>query len=56
MDAPTNGNGTTQVTAEADVTNVASRTLLARFGARRTGGTVEVRRPANRTADRRRED
>jgi RimJ/RimL family protein N-acetyltransferase len=43
---PLAARGVTQVTAEADATNVPSRTLLARFGARRTGGTVELRRPA----------
>ena len=45
---PLADRGVAQVTAEADVTNVPSRTLLARFGARRTGGTVELRRPADR--------
>lgn len=38
--------GATSVVAEVDVDNVASRTLLERIGARRTGGTVELRRPA----------
>jgi RimJ/RimL family protein N-acetyltransferase len=38
--------GVTSVVAEVDVNNVASRTLLSRIGARRTGGTVELRRPA----------
>jgi len=51
---PLAARGFTQVTAEADVTNVPSRTLLARFGARRTGGSVELRRPANHREDRRR--
>jgi RimJ/RimL family protein N-acetyltransferase len=51
---PLADRGFTQVTAEADVTNVPSRTLLARFGARRTGGTVELRRPADRRAVQRR--
>jgi RimJ/RimL family protein N-acetyltransferase len=38
--------GVAQVTAEADATNVASQTLLAALGARRTGGVIElVRRP-----------
>ena len=45
---PLAARGFTQVTAEADVTNGPSRTLLAHFGARRTGGTVELRRPADR--------
>src|SRR5215207_2159113 len=53
---PLAARGFTQVTAEADVTNVPSRTLLARFGARRTGGTVELRRPADRRRDQRRRD
>jgi RimJ/RimL family protein N-acetyltransferase len=51
---PLAARGLTHVTAEADATNVPSRTLLARFGARRTGGTVELRRPADRPRDRRR--
>jgi ribosomal protein S18 acetylase RimI-like enzyme len=38
--------GVTSVVAEVDVDNVASRALLERIGARRTGGTVELRRPA----------
>ncbi len=50
---PLAARGITQVTAEADVLNVPSRTLLARFGARRTGGTVELRRPADRRAHQR---
>jgi hypothetical protein len=32
------------VTAEADTTNLASHTLLTGFGARVTGGTVELYR------------
>ena len=38
--------GITSVVAEVDVANVPSQTLLGRIGARRTGGTVELRRPA----------
>jgi GNAT superfamily N-acetyltransferase len=53
---PLAARGVTQVTAEADATNVPSRALLARFGAHRTGGTVELRRPADRKANRRRAD
>ena len=34
--------GKTEVTAEVDDTNTASRSLLARLGARRIGGTVEL--------------
>jgi ribosomal protein S18 acetylase RimI-like enzyme len=37
--------GIEQVTAEVDTTNLASAALLAGFGARRTGGTIEFRRP-----------
>jgi hypothetical protein len=37
--------GIEQVTAEADVTDTASQALLARLGAHRTGGTIELRRP-----------
>jgi ribosomal protein S18 acetylase RimI-like enzyme len=37
--------GAEQVTAEADTTNRAAAALLAGFGARRTGGAVELRRP-----------
>lgn len=44
--APLAAAGVPQVTAEADVTNRPSRALLARFGARRTGGLVELHRPA----------
>jgi len=33
------------VSAEADVTNTPSQALLASLGARRTGGSVELRRP-----------
>lgn len=43
--APLAGRGVEQATAEADVTNVASVTLLTRLGAQRTGGAVELRRP-----------
>ena len=53
---PLAARGITQVTAEADVTNGPSRAMLARFGARRTAGTVELRRPANRRAEQRRGD
>jgi ribosomal protein S18 acetylase RimI-like enzyme len=38
--------GETAVTAEADATNIASHSLLASFGARVTGGTVELSRSA----------
>ena len=38
--------GRTHVTAEADVTNVASQTLLTSLGGRRVGGTVELVRAA----------
>jgi ribosomal protein S18 acetylase RimI-like enzyme len=34
------------VSAEADVTNTPSQALLASLGARRTGGSVELRRPS----------
>jgi RimJ/RimL family protein N-acetyltransferase len=37
--------GIEQVSAEVDTTNAASRALLAKLGARRTGGTVELVRP-----------
>lgn len=37
--------GVEQVSAEVDTTNAASQALLAKLGARRTGGTVELRRP-----------
>ncbi|MDP9844816.1 GNAT family N-acetyltransferase [Streptosporangium lutulentum] len=37
--------GKTEVTAEADVTNTGSTTLLTGLGARRTGGSVELVRP-----------
>lgn len=38
--------GVELVSAEADVTNTQSQALLASVGARRTGGSVELRRPA----------
>jgi hypothetical protein len=34
--------GQTEVTTEIDETNVASKELLAGFGARRSGGTIEL--------------
>ncbi len=40
--------GITEVTAEIDDTNAASRTLLGGLGARRSGGTVELVRPRSR--------
>jgi ribosomal protein S18 acetylase RimI-like enzyme len=43
--APLADRGEELVTAEADATNVASHTLLTRFGGRVTGGTVELLRP-----------
>jgi ribosomal protein S18 acetylase RimI-like enzyme len=43
--APLAAAGESAVTAEADTTNVASHALLAGFGARVTGGTVELYRP-----------
>ena len=42
---PLAGRGVEQVSAEADVTNTASVTLLTTLGAVRTGGAVELRRP-----------
>jgi ribosomal protein S18 acetylase RimI-like enzyme len=42
--APLADAGETMVTAEADVTNAASHALLTSFGARVTGGTVELYR------------
>lgn len=36
--------GVEQLSAEVDTTNAASRALLTKLGARRTGGTVELRR------------
>ena len=42
--APLAAAGETAVTAEADTTNLASHTLLTGFGARVTGGTVELYR------------
>jgi RimJ/RimL family protein N-acetyltransferase len=38
--------GVPEVVAEADETNTASNALMASFGARRVGGTVELLRPA----------
>lgn len=40
--------GVTQVSAEADATDVASVTLLTGLGAERTGGAIELRRPGQR--------
>jgi RimJ/RimL family protein N-acetyltransferase len=42
---PLPGRGVEQVMAEADAGNGPSQALLARLGARRTGGAVELRRP-----------
>lgn len=42
---PLAARGLGQVSAEADVTNVASVTLLTKLGAVRTGGAIELRRP-----------
>jgi RimJ/RimL family protein N-acetyltransferase len=42
---PLAARGVEQVSAEADVTNVASVALLTRLGAVRTGGAIELRRP-----------
>jgi GNAT superfamily N-acetyltransferase len=44
--APLAARGVTEVSAEVDAADTASRTLLDRFGTTRTGGTVEVRREA----------
>jgi ribosomal protein S18 acetylase RimI-like enzyme len=43
--APLAERGVPAVTAEADVTNVASNSLLSGLGGRVTGGRVELRRP-----------
>lgn len=43
---PLRGDGATVVLAEADAADVPSQALLARFGARRTGGTYELVRDA----------
>jgi GNAT superfamily N-acetyltransferase len=40
--------GKTEVSAEVDDTNIACRALLGGFGGRRTSGTVELTRPADR--------
>jgi ribosomal protein S18 acetylase RimI-like enzyme len=42
--APLAEAGETLVTAEADTTNIASHTLLSGFGARVSGGTIELHR------------
>jgi RimJ/RimL family protein N-acetyltransferase len=42
--APLAARGVTEVSAEVDAANAASRALLDRFGTRRTGGTVELLR------------
>jgi RimJ/RimL family protein N-acetyltransferase len=42
---PLAARGVEQVSAEADVTNTASVTLLTKLGADRTGGAIELRRP-----------
>lgn len=42
--APLDAAGQLAVTAEADATNVASHALLTNFGARITGGTIELQR------------
>ncbi|MGH8861818.1 MAG: GNAT family N-acetyltransferase [Jatrophihabitantaceae bacterium] len=44
--AAVGAQGVTAVAAEADTSNVASQELLRLLGARRTGGTVELLRPA----------
>lgn len=40
--APLAARGGTEVSAEVDAANTASRALLDRFGTRRTGGTIEL--------------
>lgn len=42
---PLGARGVAEVSAEADLTDTVARMLAARLGARRTGGTVELRRP-----------
>lgn len=42
--APLAARGVTEVSAEADAANAPAQALLRSFGARRTGGTVELRR------------
>lgn len=49
---PLHAEGIPEVLAEADADNAASTTLLARIGARRTGGSIELRHPHVAAADR----
>jgi ribosomal protein S18 acetylase RimI-like enzyme len=46
--APLRERGVSEVAAEVDVANVASNALLAKFGARRVGGRIELVRRAPR--------